>query len=174
MTTKTLFPIYDRGDEPLVTVEQLKRDVEEVIGSGADLPYLAFVSGPEMNIRVEFDDYDADVHRGIVPQALMEFIRRGADHIRVVGEVWLREEEVPTWHGVMILDARPDGDTLYEAEFEGKTALGPWEESQPGSGGNLSELFKRARHRPRQTESTSTNPYVRQHFGNADSVRQDQ
>lgn len=48
------FPIYDRGDEPLVTVEQLKRDVEEVIGSGAELPYLAFVSGPEMNFRVEF------------------------------------------------------------------------------------------------------------------------
>lgn len=138
------FPIYDRGDEPLVTVEQLKRDVEEVIGSGADLPYLAFVSGPEMNFRVEFNDYDAEAHRGIVPHALMEFIRRGADHILLVAEVWHREEEIPTWHGVIILDARPDGDTLYEADFEGKTTLGPWKESRPGPGGNLSELFKRA------------------------------
>lgn len=116
-----------------------------MIGSGADLPYQAFVSGPEMNFRVEFNDYDADVHRGIVPHALMEFIRRRADQILVVGEVWFREEDAPTWHGVMILDARPDGDTLYEAEFEGKTTLGPWEESRPGPGGNLSELFQRAR-----------------------------
>lgn len=139
------FPIYDRGDEPLLTVEQLKRDVEEVVESGADLPYLAFVSGPEMNFRVEFNDYDADVHRGIVPHALMEFIRRGADHILIIGEVWHREEEIPTWHGVIILEARPDGDTLYEADFEGKTTLGPWEVSQPGPGGNLSELFKRAK-----------------------------
>ena len=146
MTTKTHFPIYDRGDEPPVTVEQLKRDVEEVIGSGANLPYLAFVSGPEMNFRVEFNDYDADVHRGIVPQALMEFIRRGADQILVVGEVWLREEETPTWHGVMILYVRPDGDTLYEAAFEGKTTLGSWEESRPQEGGNLSRMFERAGH----------------------------
>lgn len=138
------FPIYDRGDEPLVTVEQLKRDVEEVIGSGADLPYLAFVSGPEMNFRVEFNDYDAEVHRGIVSHGLMELIRLGADHILLVAEVWHRKEEIPTWHGVIILEARPDGDTLYEADFEGQTALGPWEQSRPGPGGNLTELFERA------------------------------
>lgn len=115
-----------------------------MIGSGAHLPYQAFVSGPEMKFRVEFNDYDADVHRGIVPHALMEFIRRRADQILVVGEVWFREEDAPTRHGVMILDARPDGDTLYEAEFEGKTTLKPWKANQPGPGGNLSELFKRA------------------------------
>ena len=141
---RTLFPFYDRGDEPLVTVDQLKRDVEEVIGSGSELPYLAFVSGPAMNLRVEFNNYDAEVHRGIVSHGLMELIRQGADHILVVAEVWFREEEIPTWHGVMILDARPDGDTLYDAEFEGNATLGPWEESRPEAGGNLSDLFRRA------------------------------
>lgn len=142
----TLFPMYDRGDEPLLTVDQLKRDVEEVIGNGGELPYLAFVSGPSMNLRVEFNDYDAEVHRGIVAHGLMELIRLGADHILVVAEVWFRTGDTPCWHGVMILDARPDGDTLYEAEFEGKTTLGPWSESKPGEGGNLAEVFERARH----------------------------
>jgi hypothetical protein len=142
---RTLFPIYDRGDEPLVTVDQLKRDVEEVIGNGVELPYLAFVSGPEMHFRVEFNDYDAELHRGIVAHGLTELIRRGADHILLVAEVWFREGEIPDWHGVMILDARLDGDTTHFAEFEGKTALGPWEESRPDEGGNLARLFERAK-----------------------------
>lgn len=144
---KTLFPIYDRGDEPLVTVEQLKRDVEEVIGCGDDLPYLAFVSGPEMNLRVEFNDYDGDTDRGIVPIGLIELIRRGADQVLVIAEVWLRGEESTACHGVMILKARPDGDTMHVAEFEGKTTLGPWEERLPVDSGNLSRLFERAEKR---------------------------
>ena len=144
---KTLFPIYDRGDEPLVTVEQLKRDVEGVIGRRDELPYLAFVSGPEMNLRVEFNDYDAASDRGIVPLGLIELIRQGADHVLVVGEIWIRSEESTDWHGVMILEARPDGDTMHVAEFEGRTTLGLWKVSVPDDGGNLSRLFDRAERR---------------------------
>jgi len=140
----TLFPIYDRGDEPLVTVEQLKRDVKEVIESGDELPYMAFVSGPEMNLRVEFNDFDADTDREIVSLGLIELIRKGADQVLLVADVWFRGEESTRWHGVMILEARPDGDTLHVAEFEGRTTLGPWEESSPDDGGNLSRLFERA------------------------------
>lgn len=141
---RTLFPIYDLGDEPLVTLGQLKRDVEEVIGNDGNLPYLAFVSGPGMNLRVEFNDYDAEVHRGIVAHGLMELIIRGADRILIVAETWLRVGEMPNWHGVIIHDARPEGDTAHFAEFEGKTALGPWKECQPALGCNLTELFERA------------------------------
>lgn len=138
------FPIYDMGDRPRLTVDQLKREVEQVIGSGGELPYLSFVTGPEMNLRVEFKDYDADTDQGIVSHGLMELIQRGADHILVVSEVWIRGEESTDWHGVMILEARPDGDTMHVAEFEGRTALGPWEESVPDDG-NLSKLFERTR-----------------------------
>jgi hypothetical protein len=142
---RRLFPIYDRGKEPLVTIESLKVEIEELVSKGQDIPYFAFVSGPGMNLRVEFNNYDAERHKPVAAEGLMELIRRGADRIVTISEIWFKNVEgVATWEGVLILEATKDDETLHTATFEGKTSLGPWETSPAGPTGNLAQLFERA------------------------------
>jgi len=58
----------------------------------------------------------------------MELIRRGADRIVTVSEIWFKDDDgVATWEGVMVMEATPAGETLHIASFEGRNTLGLWE-----------------------------------------------
>lgn len=143
---RNLFPFYDRGDEPPVQVIDLIVEIEKLLSDGEDIPYMAFVTGPGMNYRVECNDYDADRHKPIVSEGLMEMIRRGADRIVVIAEVWFRNtDSMPDWHGVMIFEATASGDISYTADFEGRRRVGEWRSGSAGDSGNLARLFERAR-----------------------------
>lgn len=143
---RKLFPFYDRGDEQPVQVIDLIVEIEGRLSDGEDIPYMAFVTGPGMNYRVEFNDYDADRHKTIVSEGLMELIRRGADRIVVIAEVWFRNSDgTPDRHGVMIFEATASGDISYTAEFEGQKRVGEWSAGSAGDSGSLERLFERAR-----------------------------
>jgi hypothetical protein len=145
---RTLFPIYDRGSKPLVVVEQLKEELEGMVRKCEDIPYIAFVSGPSMNLRVEFNDYDGDRHKPLIAEGLMCLIDRGATRIVIVAEIWIGDQDGSrTWHGVMVVEATEDGDTSHTAPFEGKNQLGGWKSGPAGETGNLSRLFARAHER---------------------------
>jgi hypothetical protein len=146
--TRRSFPIYDRGVEPPVALEDLQAEIADMVGDGDDLPFRAFISGPGTNLRVDFDEYDAAKHKAVVAGGLMDLIRQGADRIVTVSEIWLREDGMPKWDGVMILEATRDGDTLHMAPFEGRSRLGPWETAPGVEGGSLSRLFARAESAP--------------------------
>lgn len=142
---KNLFPIYDREDKPLVTVSDLKEEIEAMVANGEEIPYLAFVSGPGMNLRIAFDDYNPERHKPVVAMGLMGLIRRGATRIVVLGDVWLKEDNgVPAGDGMMILEATRHGDTVHLARCEGEKRLGEWTASSTGGTGNLGRLFERA------------------------------
>lgn len=143
---RSLFPIYDCGYEPPVQVIDLIVEIEQRLSDSEDIPFMAFVTGPGMNYRVEFNDYDAGRHETIVSEGLMELIRRGADRIVVIAEVWFRNSDgTPDWHGVMIFEATASGDISYTAEFEGQQRVAEWSSGSAGDSGNLERLFERAR-----------------------------
>jgi hypothetical protein len=128
-----------------VLVEDLKREIEEIVSDHQEIPYFAFVSGPEMNLRGEFNDYDADRHKPIVSAGLMSLIKRGANRIVIISEVWLNDDnDVPTSDGVMIIEATRDGDTMHIVACEGKDRLGDWSTESGGESGNLARLFAKA------------------------------
>jgi len=141
---KNLFPIYDRGDMPLVTVSDLKEEIEEMVANGEEIRFLAFVSGPEMNLRIEFNDYNPERHKPLVAMGLIGLIKRRASRIVVLSDVWLKEDNgVPAADGMMILEATRDGETVHLARCEGEKRLGEWT-SSTGGDGNLGRLFERA------------------------------
>ena len=142
---KGLFPFYERGDDPPVQVIDLIVEIERRLADGKDIPYMAFVTGTGMNYRVEFNNYDAERHKPVVSEGLMEVIRRGADRIVVISESWLRNADgTPNWHGVLIVEATASGDICYSAEFVGKNRVGEWTSGPAGDSGNLARLFERA------------------------------
>lgn len=139
-----LFPMYERGDMPLVTVSNLKEEIEAMVANAEEIPYLAFVSGPGMNLRIEFDDYNPERHKPVVAMGLIGLIRMGATRIVVLSDVWLKEDNgVPAGDGMMILEATRDGETVHFARCEGEKRLGEWT-SSTGGDGNLGRLFERA------------------------------
>ena len=142
---RSLFPIYDRGGDPPVEVIDLIVEIEDRLARGEEIPYMAFVTGPRMNYRVEFNDYDAERHKPVVSAGLIALIREGAERIVIIAEVWIRDTEgVPDWHGVSVLESTALGDICYTAEFEGQRRVGDWLSGPVEESGNLARLFERA------------------------------
>jgi hypothetical protein len=138
-------PVWDRGDQSLFTVHDLMAEAEKLVASGSEIPYLAFVSGPGMNLLIQFSQYDPASDKSLVRAALATFILQGANHILVLGDVWIRDNNgVPTWDGMMIGELTPTADRFYLAEFEGRNRLGDWLPYSSGDG-NLCGLFALAR-----------------------------
>lgn len=137
------------SDAPPIKVSGLMDLLEGAVSLGQPIPYMAYVSGPGINRKLEFKGYDAKRHQRVVADALMEQIRCGANRIVIVSEVWIAgEDEGIECDGVLIFESTPMRESGQVARFEGKTRLGGWgpvpADESANKPANLENLFDRA------------------------------
>lgn len=131
--------------DPPIDVCALRDQASEQVSQGNHVPFVAYVTGPEINREICFVNYDAQRHKPVVVEYLMELIRQGVEQILVVSEVWfLDDDKNREWHGVLINDSTPLSDICHCAPFEGRDQLGKWQTGPAVGSGNLMNLFERA------------------------------
>lgn len=126
-------------------VNVLRDLAAQQVSSGNHVPFVAYVTGPEINREICFLNYDAERHKPVVVEYFKELIRQGVERIVVVSEVWfLDDDHNREWHGVLINDSTPLSDIGHCAPFEGRDRLGKWQTGPAVGSGNLMNLFERA------------------------------
>lgn len=131
--------------DPALEVPELRDYAEECVSQGHNVPFVAYVTGPEINREICFTNYDPNKHKPVVARYFMELIRQGVERILVVSEVWfLDDDKNREWHGVLINDSTPLSDIAHCAPFEGRNRLGEWQTGPAVGPGNFTNLFERA------------------------------
>lgn len=126
-----------------ISVNGLIADINEDMSQGHAIPFFAVVFFPETVLNVSFVNYDPDQHKPHVTAHLINLIRKGANRILIVSEVWFLGNDLSReWHGVMVQDSTPLTSVGHFAPFEGRK-LGEWKSGKT-KGGNYSDLFEKA------------------------------
>lgn len=136
--------VIELSDLP-IDVCALRDLAAEQVSRGNHVPFVAYVTGPEINREICFVNYDAERHKPVVAEYYMELIRQGVERILVVSEVWfLDDDHNRAWHGVLINESSPLSDLGHCAPFEGRNRLGEWQTGPAEGTGNFMNLFERA------------------------------
>jgi hypothetical protein len=154
-TEGLILRVVERSDPP-IDVLALRDQAAEQVSQGNHVPFVAYVSGPEINREICFVNYDAEGHKPIVAEYFMKLIRQGVERIVVVSEVWfLDDDHNREWHGVLVNESTALSDNGHCARFEGRNRLGEWQTGPAEGLGNLMNLFEQAWVAPSGKEKTA-------------------